>query len=411
MVCVLCGANIAASFSFCPECGAKQPGAAAPGGPVISPPTEPVAATTRAPLDPTMAVPSTAVTSSAATTTAVPATTAIAAAPATTAMPATTAVPVDQRAVFRPEAPVVPVQQVRYTPIELTPDPWPLIALGIVAAAAAIVAVLVPLYSIDTDVAVVETSFQDLASNALGAGITAAIVVIVGAIVASARGSQGGGLIGGAGLAIATLAVMPVGITDQVFRQFSDRLLGSGTFTHEIGFFLAIGAGVLGVVLFLVSIGWANSTGSTHPAVRVLSLIGLLGTLATVTGVLIPEDGASFADNFTGDNGQTLSLIIRAVGILLFLLAGVVGFLNTSAWGMGVALGGSSVWFWLWLSAQYDLGAKPTGPAFVNPSGGEIIDPTPHVVTTVGILVVFGCALIGTIVAAVTADSGEPDFR
>jgi hypothetical protein len=291
----------------------------------------------------------------------------------------------------------VRVQEPRYTPIELTPDPLPLIILGVVAAAAGVAAVLLELYTILTDTIALESTFQDAASDALGAAICAAVVVIAGGIVATGRRSIGGGLLGGSGIGIAVLALMPIGATDRVFRAFKDHQLGSGEFTHEVGFFVAIGAAVLGLILFLVSIGYASGEGSSSAALRVAGIVGLLGTLAAAAGPLIPMNDASFGDNFTGDDGETISLIIRTVGIGLVLLAGVVGFLNNSGWGMGIALGGVSTWFWLWLATAFDIGSDPVGPAFSNPGS---TDGDPHVVTTIGIVTMVVCAVVGLIIAA-----------
>jgi hypothetical protein len=196
------------------------------------------------------------------------------------------------------------------------------------------------------------------------------------------------------------MAAMPVQSTDLRYRAFIRHQLGNGTFTHEAAFFIALGTIVLGIITFLVSISYATSEGTLHPGVRIAGILGLLGTILAVVGPLIPEHGATWGDNFTGDNGSTLSRLIRIGGIVFILLAGVVGFLNNSTWGFGVALGGVSVWAWLWVTAATSkVGDHRVGPAFANPGATST---EPHVITTAGILVMLVAAVAGIVVAAVT---------
>ncbi len=280
----------------------------------------------------------------------------------------------------------------------------PLVAVsalaGVVSVAAAFVEVAS--YEVAGDFVDKQTfKLNDFASNLTVGVIIAAVLLIAGSALGATGRRVGSGLAGGAGLAVAGAFGWVIG---QVTMLFDGRelalLAGGGTFTltttQEIGFWLAVVAAGLGVLAFILSLTAGGNDGwpVINPAVGVL---GALGTLAVVIGPLIPMNGASFGDNIANDLVPPATLYLRLAALLLIGIGGVVGFLANRRWGYGMALGAISVGAWQWATAIGEVGDYPLGIAGANVGATDL---TPHVVTSVGVVVMLIAGAAGLLMAA-----------
>jgi len=148
---------------------------------------------------------------------------------------------------------------------------------------------------------------------------------------------------------------------------------------------------VLGFGLSLAAAG-RDGRGGLNPAIGVL---GALGTLAVVVGPLIPMHGAGFGDNFSNDFIPPATLLLRLAVVVLIGVGGLVGFLANRRWGIGLAFGSISIALWQWATALGESGDIPLGIAGGNPGA---TDYAPHVVTTIGLIVML-LAIVGGLVS------------
>lgn len=114
-------------------------------------------------------------------------------------------------------------------------------------------------------------------------------------------------------------------------------------------------------------------------------------------GPLIPMNGAAFGDNFSNDFIPPASLYLRLAVLVLIGLGGLIGFLANRRWGYGMALGAISVGAIQWATAIAESGDYPLGIA-----GGNVgaTDYTPHLVTTIGVIVMLLAGAVGLLAAA-----------
>lgn len=246
-----------------------------------------------------------------------------------------------------------------------------------------------------------EFKLNDFSSN-LTVGVIVAAVLLIGGSVLGAMGRRvGSGLAGGAGLALAGAFGWVVGQVIALFDSTEVALLnGGGTFTltttQEIGFWLGAVAAGLGVLAFVLSLssGGADGQPVINPAIGVL---GALGTLAVVVGPLIPMNGATLGDNFSNDFIPPASLYMRLAVVVLIGIGGLIGFLANRQWGYGLALGAISVGAVQWVTSITESGDFPLGIA-----GGNVgaTDYAPHLVTTVGVVVMVLAGAAGLLAAA-----------
>ena len=246
-----------------------------------------------------------------------------------------------------------------------------------------------------------EFKLNDFSSN-LTVGVIVAAVLLIGGSVLGAMGRRvGSGLAGGAGLALAGAFGWVVGQVIALFDSTEVALLnGGGTFTltttQEIGFWLGAVAAGLGVLAFVLSLssGGADGQPVINPAIGVL---GALGTLAVVVGPLIPMNGATLGDNFSNDFIPPASLYMRLAVVVLIGIGGLIGFLANRQWGCGLALGAISVGAVQWVTSITESGDFPLGIA-----GGNVgaTDYAPHLVTTVGVVVMVLAGAAGLLAAA-----------
>ncbi|MFZ4718474.1 MAG: zinc ribbon domain-containing protein [Ilumatobacteraceae bacterium] len=302
------------------------------------------------------------------------------------------------------------------------------VATMVLALATATVAVLsvlltVVAYRVSGDVvADVQVRMNDLSSNALVGAVIAAALLLIGGGLAMGGQRFGVGLAGGAGLALAgTMAWLTgeaVSVLDTLRQGFAESTMTyTLSTTMDVGLWLAVAATVLGGILFFVSLVGVRGdhTPSVHPAVGAL---GMLGALAVAVGPMLPKGDARFADNFTPDHAVgpsrfwkslldlTLGIThepvppittwMRVLVLLLLLMGGFVGFLAGTRWGMGLVLGAVSIAVWQWVTSLLEAGDLPFGIAGGN-HGTERFEP--HVVTTVGVIVVLVAVVVGTVLA------------
>jgi len=246
-----------------------------------------------------------------------------------------------------------------------------------------------------------EFKLNDFSSNLTLGVIVAAVLLIGGAALGATGRRVGSGLAGGAGLALAGVCGWVIGQVTALFDSQEVLLLGGGgtftlTTTQEVGFWLGAVAAVLGLLAFVLSLssGGADGQPVINPAIGV---VGALGTLAVVVGPLIPMNGAAFGDNFSNEFIPPASLYLRLAVLVLIGIGGLVGFLANRRWGYGLALGAISVGAIQWVTSITESGDQPFGVA-----GGNFVatDYAPHIVTTVGVIVMLLAGVGGLLAAA-----------
>ncbi|MEQ1699108.1 MAG: hypothetical protein ABMA25_03310, partial [Ilumatobacteraceae bacterium] len=283
----------------------------------------------------------------------------------------------------------------------------PLVAVSALAAVLAVAAAFVDIASFEVAGGVGAEAgkykLNDFASNLTVGAIIAAVLLIGGSALGATGRRIGTGLAGGAGLALAGMFGMVIGRVTGVFDSKEVELLLRGgsftlTTTQEVGFWLAAVAAVLGGIAFILSFAGGKPDGRP-PLSPAIGVLGALGTLAVVVGPMIPMDGGSFGDNFSNTFIPPATLYLRLLVLVLIGVGGLVGFLANRHWGIGMALGAISIGAWQWVTAITESGDIPLGIAGGNP-GGDIADPfAPHIVTTVGVILMLLAGVAGLVVA------------
>jgi hypothetical protein len=276
-------------------------------------------------------------------------------------------------------------------------EPFRLRAMFVVAlfaAAATLLAILADVIDIRTTrptagIATGVRTLDDLGSNLGLVAFSGAAVMVIGSLLACFGLRWGAGLAGGAGLALVGwagltigLAELPIALTESVTRSSSESFTLS--VTRDVGWWLIAAVGVIGLLVFALSIRMAGSGGrrALNPLIAAVTAVA---TVIVAFGPLVPVGDATFADNFRStDPSQDLPaafLAGRLGQVALIALVGVVGMLIVRSWGLGFAAGGLSVAAPMWLTSLTRLGDRPIGIADRNPGA---ITTVPHAVTTVG---------------------------
>ena len=256
-------------------------------------------------------------------------------------------------------------------------------------------------------------TLDTLGTNLAVAGFLGATVMALGGLLACFGFRWGAGLAGGAGLALTGWAAMVVGLAElriasaeSITRQTAD-IAFTLRVTRDLGFWLTVAVGVIGVLVFIASLRSIGTGG--RPALN--PWIGALGAVAGVVltaGPLLPEGNATFANNFRSASTRldlpTAYFAGRVVQLALIGGAIVLGLLIVRAYGLGLAAGSVSVAFWMWLSSLLDMGSFPLGIAAGNFGASN---SEPHAVTTVGMAL----TLLMLVVAAVLAIVGTVRHR
>lgn len=246
---------------------------------------------------------------------------------------------------------------------------------------------------------------DDLADNLSIAGLLAILLMIVGGIASGFRWRWGAGLAGGAGLAVAGLAGLAIGLAQipidaaHEFVRIPNEQQFTLTITRDLGYWLLIAAAALGVVLFFASINDASDDHRDGLNPWIAALGGLAAVVAAA-GPLLPEKRAVFSDNWylIEGPGEAPSMLLagRLIQLALLLLAGVVGFLMVRRWGLGLVIGGATPVIWLTVSTLFELTDRPVGPGFRNPGA---TDMHVHGVTTIGVSALAAMSVLAVIAA------------
>jgi hypothetical protein len=287
-------------------------------------------------------------------------------------------------------------------------DVGPLVVGAVLAAGLGIVGSLIKVGSSEFGQQRAHFSISDLASNAVAAMIAAAVVLVIGAVLAVSGRRIGAGLAGGAGLAVAGVVAIDVALAKLRFDGVEKQTVGDGTLTitYEVGFYLLIAAGVIGLIVFLVSL---SAGGDDHrPRLNpIIGIVGVLGTVAVVVGPLVPLHGAAFSDNVSTDSLPALFVYLRLAALVVLLLGGVVGFVSNRRWGSALALGATSSVVALWitsLSSDKSGASARVGVGIFNPGA---INAEPYIAVTVGLIVMMVAGVAGLIIGSATASDAQ----
>ncbi len=246
---------------------------------------------------------------------------------------------------------------------------------------------------------------DDLADNLSIAGLLAIILMVAGGVAAGFHWRWGAGLAGGAGLAVAGLAALTVGLAQipidaaHAFAAIPSEQQFTLTITRDLGYWLTVAAGALGVVLFFAAINdaTADRRSGLNPWIAAL---GALAAVVAAGGPLLPEGQAVFSDNWYLIDGPgeapAMLLVGRLVQLGLLVLAGVIGFLTVRRWGLGLAIGGTIPIVWLAASTLFELTDRPVGPGFRNPGA---VDMHIHGVTIIGVSAIAAMSVLAVIAA------------
>ncbi|MEY4010452.1 MAG: hypothetical protein RLZZ93_1144, partial [Actinomycetota bacterium] len=327
--------------------------------------------------------------------------------------------------------PVVPVETTSRFPAVSLPRrsrAVVLFVLSVLAAAGAVLTALVPIvrYRVTGDLnSSLTMRANDFASNTLVGFLIAAGLLVVGASAALAGRRVGAGLVAGVGMAASALALWTIAQSLAFVDTLRVGLRESGlgyrlVTTFDLGLWAATAVAALGVVLFVVALGWSRVDGRRrlHPGISVL---GGFASLVMVAGPMVPTGGASFADNFTGERPVAaihfakafvyyltridhqaqppVTFIMRLVSLGLLLLVGLWAFLCGNRWGLAAVFGSSAITVWIWSTAVFTAGHRPFGPVGGNP-GSTAFEP--HAVTSVGVLMTVLAIVLSAVAFVVT---------
>ncbi|MEX2627335.1 MAG: hypothetical protein WD225_10670, partial [Ilumatobacteraceae bacterium] len=283
--------------------------------------------------------------------------------------------------------------------------------IGIVTGMTALFGVFLPVVAIRTNAAAPafatgDWMVADLGTNLPGALIVTLVALLVGVVGAGFRQRWAAGLAGGAGLALAGWVTLVIGLAERPVEAALDAVgqptteAFTVTITRDVGYWVLLAAGALGVLTFVVSLASAGRDRSRRGLNPWIASLGAVAAVIAAAGPLLPEGAATVQDNWSpgsGGLGQPVWYVIgRLVQLGLLAYTGVIGFLLVRSYGLGLAIGGMSASVWLALATLVELGGAPIGPGFANPGASVPVDL--HAVTIVGMT-----ALVGLVVVAVIA--------
>ena len=257
-------------------------------------------------------------------------------------------------------------------------------------------------------------TLEDLGSNLGLAGFIGTAVMVLGGLLACFGLRWGAGLAGGAGLALTGwaglsigLAELPIAIAESITRtssvEFTLRV------TRDLGWWLVMGVGLVGLVVFLASLR-SISTGGRAALNPLVAAVTAVAMVVLAFGPLVPVNDAVFADNFRSvDPTRDLPAAFfagRLGQVGLIALVGVAGLLIVRSYGLGLAAGGVSVSLWLWVSSLAEIGSNPVGIADRNPGADDTV---PHAVTTVGMVATLVLLFIAAGLATYRLNRSRPN--
>ncbi len=288
----------------------------------------------------------------------------------------------------------------------------PLLVLTVVTAAAAIVGMFLAILDLDVpgDPELDGPwKLNDFGTNLTVAGMLTVLTMVLGALAWCVGFRWGAGLAGGAGAGLAGWAALVLGQAEAFGRSGASPLVGDSAVTRDAGYWSVAGAGVLGLIVLVVSFARTGDDGRAGLDPWVAAL-GAMATIAAVIGPLIPLDDADVDLNWSsapGTDVPTAWFVARFVQLGLLLLCGVFGFLLVRRYGLGLAIGGTICAGWLVLTAATEQTDFPLGLAVGNP-GGLVLSPyvivpsdEPHIVTIVGVGLMLFFGLVATAMALI----------
>lgn len=283
-----------------------------------------------------------------------------------------------------------------------------------IAGLAVIIGGFIPVLNIETDAPIPDAGGYKVNDMFLGTSVLLGFVIaglcmIGGGVLALVGRRIGAGLAAGAALVTIPVAIVLWGAVDLVSTRAEQNAFaiaaagGGGTFfrsKQDVGLFVVLGGAGLGLVVVIIAAIQSGNDG--RPTLNLpLGVTGAVASVLAAIGQLIPGNGRSFSDNFSDIFGSHPVIGGRIALIAVVALAGVVGFLRSNRWGVGLALGGASIWVWQWLSSIASLGEAPAPPGYFAIGGTDF---KPHVLTTIGIIVM----LVIAVVVLVTAPKPQP---
>ncbi|MEP1124228.1 MAG: hypothetical protein ABJH68_10105 [Ilumatobacter sp.] len=248
-------------------------------------------------------------------------------------------------------------------------------------------------------------TLDDFGTNLAVAGFVGAALMLVGGLLSCFGLRWGAGLAGGAGLSMTGWAAVTLGLVEApihaaegVTANANEVTAFTLSVTRDLGYFLILAIGVLGLVVFIVSLRMAG-TGGRGGLNPWIAAVGALAAVVLAAGPLITLGGAPLDANL-GTIGVPKEFFAgRLVQLALIVVTGVVGFLSVRTYGLGLAAGGLGVATWMWITSLAEVGDLPVSIAVGNVG---TLETTPHAVTTVGVTASLALLLIAATVATVT---------
>jgi hypothetical protein len=289
-----------------------------------------------------------------------------------------------------------------------------------IAGVAAIVSAFVPVLTVTTDAPIPEVGdyrLNDLflGTNLVLAAVIAGVLLIGGGVLAVLGKRIGAGLAGGVGISLAAVAVVVWGRIDDVSQSAQANAVavaaggGGGTFFRAkqgVGLWVLIGAAAVGLVALIIALVQSGADG--RPRLNVFVCVaGAAAAVVAAIGQMIPGDFTTFGDNFNTTLDSHAVVFGRLGMIAIVALAGIIGFLLASRWGVGLALGGAAIWIWQWISSITGNGDRPFPPGFV---AFGTTDGKPHIVTTVGVIAMLVLAALAVLTAPKSHDPAAPQL-
>jgi hypothetical protein len=281
----------------------------------------------------------------------------------------------------------------------------PLLVVALLACGATALAVLTTVITIapPPDGATPDYAVNDFGTNNTVAGVLAAAAMLLGALVWCAGARWGAGLVGGAGASLAGWAALLVGAAEWRF----DLAAPDADVGRSVGYWALVAAGAVGAVGLVLSFASSGRDRRNGLDPWIAALAAASFVIAAV-GPLIPEGGAGWGSNWTGDNPgglPTLFFVGRFVQLGLLVVCGVFGCLLVRRWGLGLAVGGALAAGWLLVTSATGSTDDPIGPAFDNlPFTPNDPHFEPHAVTTVGFALAGFFALVAVVMALLDGD-------
>jgi len=289
-----------------------------------------------------------------------------------------------------------PTPQSQPTVVGAPLRPGPLAVLVLLATAAGIAGCIAQVGSYQfADGTSARFTMNDLRSNSLGVALAVAAVAVVGLALTFGRQRVGVGLTGGAATALASVVTMDIAVVVSTLHEArrSGLATGSVTITWEPGFYALVAAGVLGLVGAVVAFqAWREGGPGTHPAVAV---VGAAAVVTMLVGTLLPTGGQRWSDNLHVVGFSELPSALRLLALAFVGLIGLVGFLSTRRWTLGLAIGATTA-----LAAQWVGTFSPPDP---NNRGGPgiAVRPLHDAALTVNAVGLVAVVVIGAVAFAV----------